>query len=181
MADKSWKVIKSHQVVDNPYTQVFMQSLELPDGRLIENWPIIQTLDYVNALVLNSENEAMILEGYKHGIGRSSWQVVGGYLEPDEQPLAAIQRELLEETGCASEDWVHLGSFTVDANRRVGEGHFFLARNAKKVTEPSYNDLEYFDLRWVSLDTLKVALRDGRVGVLSYAINISLALNLLQL
>jgi ADP-ribose pyrophosphatase len=181
MADRSWKVIKSQQVVDNPYTQVFMQSLELPDGRLIEDWPIIQTLDYVNALVLNDAGEAMILEGYKHRLGRSSWQVVGGYLEQDEQPVAAIQRELLEETGYTSEDWDHLGSFIVDANRRVGEGHFFLARNAKKVTEPNHNDLEYFDLRWVSLESLKVALRDGRVGILSYAINISLALNLLQL
>jgi ADP-ribose pyrophosphatase len=181
MADESWKVVKSQQVVDNPYTQVFMQSLELPDGRLIEDWPIIQTLDYVNALVLNDAGEAMILEGYKHGLGRSSWQVVGGYLEPDEQPLAAIQRELLEETGYASEDWVHLGSFIVDANRRVGEGHFYLARNARKMTESNHDDLEYFDLCWVSLDRLKVALQDGRVGVLSYAINISLALNLLQL
>jgi ADP-ribose pyrophosphatase len=181
MADRSWKVTKSQQVVDNPYTQVFVQSLELPDVRLIEDWPIIQTLDYVNALVLNDDGEAMILEGYKHGLGRSSWQVVGGYLEPDEEPLAAIKRELLEETGFASEHWDHLGSFTVDANRRVGEGHFFLVRNAKKVTEPNHDDLEYFDLRWVSLDTLKVALRDGRVGALSYAINISLALNLLLL
>jgi ADP-ribose pyrophosphatase len=181
MAGQSWKVVKTKQIVDNPYTQVFMQSIELPDGRLIENWPIIQTLDYVNALVISDDNEAMILEGYKHGLGRSSWQVLGGYLEPDEEPLAAVKRELLEETGYASEHWKHLGSYVVDANRRVGEGHFFLARNARKVTEPSHDDLEYFDLRWVSLDTLKVALRDGRVGVLSYAINISLALNFLQL
>ncbi len=180
MANKSWKVITSKQIVDNPYTQVFMQSIELPDGRLIEDWPIIQALDYVNAVVLNSENEALILEGYKHGLGRSSWQVVGGYLEPDEEPLAAVMRELLEETGYASEHWNHLGSFIVDANRRVGEGHFFLARNARKVTEPSHDDLEHFDLGWVSVDELKLALADGRIGVLSYAINISLALNFLR-
>ena len=181
MADQSWKVVKTKQIVDNPYTQVFMQSIELPDGRLIEDWPIIQALDYVNGVVLNSDNEVMILEGYKHGLGRSSWQVVGGYLEPDEEPSAAVKRELLEETGYASGHWNHLGSYIVDANRRVGEGHFFLARNAIKVAEPSHDDLEYFDLRWIPLDTMKEALRDGRVGILSYAINISLALNFLKL
>ena len=181
MTDETWRVIQTKQVLDNPYTQVFMQKIELPDGRIVDQWPIIKTLDYVNAVVLNEKNEAMILEGYKHGLGRASWQVLGGYLETGEDPLAAVMRELLEETGYASKDWTHLGSYIVDANRRVGEGHFFLARSAAKVTEPKHEDLEQFDIRWVPLATLKEALGDGRVAILSYAINIALALIDLEL
>ena len=181
MTDDTWRIIQTEQVLDNPYSQVFMQTIELPDGRIVEEWPIIKTLDYVNALVLNEDEEAMILEGYKHGLGRSSWQVLGGYLEPGEDPLAAVKRELLEETGCVSIDWTHLGSFIVDANRRVGEGHFFLARSAKKVAEPCHEDLEQFDIQWVPLTALKEALNDGRVAILSYAINIALALVNLKL
>jgi ADP-ribose pyrophosphatase len=179
MNSEIWRVIQSKKIVDNPYTQVFMQTIELPDGRIVEDWPIVQTLDYVNTLVLNEANEAMILEGYKHGLGRSSWQVLGGYLEPKEDPLAAAKRELLEETGYACEDWSHLGSFIVDANRRVGEGHFFLARNAKKIAKSTHDDLEYFEVVWVPLDSLRQALIDGRVAILSYAITIALGLDAL--
>jgi ADP-ribose pyrophosphatase len=122
----------------------------------------------------------MVLEGYKHGLGRSSWQVVGGYLEADEEPLLAIQRELLEETGFQAEQWLELGSFVMDANRHVGVGHFFLARNARKVTAPDHDDLEKFNVRWVSLFELKQALFDGRVGIISYAANIALGLLALE-
>ncbi len=176
MTNQGWKVISSKQIIDHPYITLSMQSIELPDGRLIEEWPMIHALDYANALVLNKDGLAMVLEGYKHGLGRSSWQVLGGYLEPGERPLAAIKRELLEETGYASDDWRPLGSFVVDANRHVGRGHFYLALDAVKVAEPNHDDLEDFTIRWVSLDSLESALREGQVGIMTYAINIALGL-----
>lgn len=176
MPEESWTVLQQSQVLEDPYVKVTMQDLQLPDGRIITDWPYVHTRDYVNALVLNPEGKAMVLEGYKHGLGRSSWQVVGGYLEPGEEPDLAIRRELLEETGYQSDEWQFLGKYIVDANRHVGVGVFFLARNARKVAEPDHDDLEHFDIRWVSLNDLRQALFDGRVGIASYAVNISLGL-----
>jgi ADP-ribose pyrophosphatase len=109
-------------------------------------------------------------------LGRVSWQVLGGYLEAGEDPFAAVQRELLEETGYQSDHWQHLGSFVVDANRVTGMGHFYLAQDAHQVAEADHDDLEQFSLRWVSEDELARALFDGRVGAMSYAINIAMGL-----
>jgi hypothetical protein len=103
MPEERWIVLKEEQVLEHPYVNVKYQEIQLPDGRIIPDWPIVQTRDYVNALVLNESGQAMILEGYKHGHGRPSWQVLGGYLEPEEDPEKAVQRELLEETGYHSE------------------------------------------------------------------------------
>lgn len=176
MPEEQWAVLDQKQVLEDPYVNVTMQEVRLPDGRVISDWPIVHTRDYVNALVLNGEGQAMVLEGYKHGLGRSSWQVVGGYLEPGEEPMSAIQRELLEETGFMADEWSPLGSFVVDANRHVGVGYFFLARNAKQVARPDHDDLEQFAVRWVPLEMLREALFDGRVGIISYAVNIALGL-----
>lgn len=176
MPEKRWKVVRQNQVLDDPYVKVTMQEVQLPDGQIIPDWPFVHTRDYVNALVLDSEGQVMIIEGYRHGLGRSSWQVVGGYLEPGEEPLVAIQRELLEETGYQAKEWTDLGTFVMDANRHVGVGTFFLAKNAQKVTEPDHDDLEEFIVRWVSPSVLKQALFDGRVGIISYAVNIALGL-----
>jgi ADP-ribose pyrophosphatase len=181
MPEERWKVIDQRMIVDDPYVRITMQQIELPDGRVIPDWPFVHTRDYVNALVLDASGQVMVLEGYKHGLGRSSWQVVGGYLEAGEEPLMAIKRELLEETGFQADQWQELGSFVGDANRHVGVGHFFLANNARQVAEPDHDDLEKFTVRWVSLDDLKGALFDGRVGIASYAINIALALLVLDL
>ena len=174
--NERWKVLKQELVLEDPYVKVLMQDLQLPDGRIISDWPYVYTRDYVNVMVLDRDSNVMILEGYKHGLGRSNWQVVGGYLEPDEEPLNAIQRELLEETGYSAKDWLELGSYTVDANRHVGQGTFFLARNVSRIAEPDHDDLEAFDILWVPLAELKKALFDGRVGILSYAVNIALGL-----
>jgi ADP-ribose pyrophosphatase len=176
MQDEEWLELSSRTALDHPYVKVEMREVQLPDGRVIADWPIIHTKDYINALVLNEQGQALILEGYKHALGRSSWQVLGGYLEAEEEPLAAAQRELLEETGYAAGDWRHLGSFIMDPNRYTGLGHFFLARNAGKVAEADHDDLEKFTLRWVTLEELQAAVLDGRVGAVSYALNISLGL-----
>lgn len=176
MPDYGWKVLSEKEAIDHPYIKVSMQTIELADGRLIKDWPIVHALDYVNSVVLNQEGLAMVIDGYKHGIGRPSWQVVGGYLEPDEEPLSAIKRELMEETGYTSENWEYLGSFVVDANRHVGQGHYYLALDAVKAAAPNHSDLEEFSIRWVSLETLEKALTNGQVGIVTYAVNIALAL-----
>jgi ADP-ribose pyrophosphatase len=126
---------------------------------------------------VNEDGLIMILEGYKHGIGRSSWQVVGGYLEPGEEPLAAAQRELLEETGYQSDDWTFLGSYIVDANRRAGQATFFLAQNACQIAPPDHDDLETFTVRWESVEEVKAALGDGRIQGISYATALALGLH----
>lgn len=181
MPEETWEVLNRKVVLNKPpFLKVEMEHVRLPDGREIEEWPIIDARDYVNVVVMNEAGEIMIVEGYKHGIRRSSWQVPGGYLEPGEDPLEAIQRELLEETGYESEEWGLLGSYVKDANRRVSVGHFFLARNARKTTEPNNNDLEQMQIRWVSAAEARRALRDGRIVGMSYAINITLALLSLQ-
>ncbi len=176
MTEEKWTVLNSKPILDHPYVKVTFQEIELPDGRHIPDWPFIQTRDYVNAMVLDSSGQAMILEGYKHGLGRSNWQVLGGYLEPEEAPLAAVQRELLEETGYYSEEWRHLGSFVIDANRHIGTGHFFLALNARQISEPNHDDLEQFTVRWVSPSELQQALFDGRIAIISYAVNVAIGL-----
>jgi len=173
---EQWIVLSEKSVLDHPYVNVNMQEIQITDGQIVPDWPIIRTREYANVLVIDDSAQAMVLEGYKHGLGRSSWQVVGGYLETGEEPLAAIKRELLEETGFISKEWQYLGNYVIDANRFVGIGHFFLAKNAHNIAEPDHDDLESFEVRWVSLTELQQALFDGRVGIASYAINIALGL-----
>jgi ADP-ribose pyrophosphatase len=173
---EKWQILASEVVMQHPFMSVEMQQLQLPDGRIIDNWPIIDAHDYVMIVAENEAGEILILDGYRHGLGRSSWQVVGGHIERDEEPLATAQRELLEEAGYASDNWTSLGSFIVDANRRVSHAHFFLARRAYPSTKLVSDDLEQSEMKWITASEAKQALHDGRVAISNSALALALAL-----
>ena len=166
-------------VWEHPFIAVTTKQVSLPDGQVIMDRPSINTQDYVNALILNDADEALIIEGYSHGTNECSWQVVGSYLEKGEDPYKAVQRELLE-AGYSCNEWLYLGSYMLDTDGHMGVGHFFYATGAQRIAEPSQNGLAPFPLKWVSIKDLKYALVDGRVGVIHYAANIALALLLLE-
>ena len=180
MTQDLWKTINSESVLDHPYVSVEMEEVRLPDSRVISDWPKIHAGDFVNIFVVNENDQALVLDGYKHGVGRSSWQLIGGYLENGENPFAAAERQLRSETGYDCEEWRYLGSFIVDANRHIGIAHFFLAFNARRVHVAQPKNIENSVLRWIPLQELKYALWDGRIAGMSYATNISLGLLALE-
>ena len=100
---------------------------------MIENWPWIITPDYVNVAVITNEGQYIVFRQTKYSVKGTTLALVGGYIEPGEEPLAAAKRELLEETGFAAEHWENLGEFSVDGSRGNGIAHFFLAREASPV------------------------------------------------
>ena len=59
-----------------------------------------------------------------------------------EAPLAAIKRELLEETGYASDEWHLLGSAPVNPALQTNRIHCFLALGAQKVAEQDLDEGE---------------------------------------
>src|SRR5215216_1856493 len=129
-----WKTLARRTIVQQPpFLILENHTVELPDGRIIADWPWIITPDYINVVAITEAGTFLCFRQTKYGIDGTSLAPVGGYLEPGEAPILAAQRELREETGYAAETWTDLGQYRVDGNRGAGMAHFFLARNARRV------------------------------------------------
>jgi ADP-ribose pyrophosphatase len=166
---KTWKTLKRTPVLRlNKFFAVETHVVELPDGRVIEDWPWVITPDYANAVAVTDEGRFVVFRQVKYGIEGSSWAPVGGYLEPGEDPLAGAKRELLEETGYTADQWDFLGSYRVDANRGAGTAYFYLARGARRVTQRDADDLEEQVLHELSRAEIETALREGDFKVLAW-------------
>jgi ADP-ribose pyrophosphatase len=174
---RPWKTI-SRQVVlhHSKFLTVENHAVELPDGRVIPDWPWVITPDYAIALALTEDGEFLCFRQTKYSVDGSTLAPAGGYMEPGEDPLAAAQRELLEETGYEAPDWVSLGRYSVDGNRGAGTAHLFLARRARRAAEACADDLEEQELLRLSRPELEAALAAGEFKVLPWAAVVALAL-----
>jgi len=147
---KPWKTIESRIVFQaDPWLRVVADDVLLPDGRRVDNFLRLEAPDFAAIVPINEHDEIGLLRSYKHGVGGIDLQPPAGYIEPNEDPLAAAKRELLEETGCCSQRWKSLGSFVVGGNRGAGHAHLFLATGCRKIAEPNSGDLEEQDLHWI--------------------------------
>ncbi len=173
----SWKTLARETVLDRgKFLRVEDHTVQLSDGRVIEQWPWVITPEYVNVVAITAEDRWLCFRQGKYAIDGESLAVVGGYLEPDEEPLAAAQRELLEETGYTANEWIDLGHYRVDANRGAGMGHLYLAQQARRTAEPVADDLEEQHLQLLTRAEVEAALQAGEFKVLAWATIVALAL-----
>jgi ADP-ribose pyrophosphatase len=173
----SWKTLSRKTILDKgKYLRVEDHTIELPDGRIIEDWPWIVTPDFVNVLAETSQGKYLIFRQTKYSVDGPSLAPAGGYIEPGEDPLAAAKRELLEETGYAAENWTSLGSFPIDGNRGAGVAHYFLAKDAQEVTEIDADDLEEQELMLLGKDEVQKALKAGEFKLLPWMSIVALAM-----
>jgi ADP-ribose pyrophosphatase len=120
----------------------FAEHVRLPDGREVEDYLQFRTPDFVVMVAVTEDGRIICERQYKHGPRRCILSLPAGAIEEGEDPLAAAQRELLEETGYASDEWQFLSSRVLQANAGCCWTKAFLARNCRKVTEPNSGDLE---------------------------------------
>jgi ADP-ribose pyrophosphatase len=172
-----WKTLSRRPVLTHSrYLSVEEHAIELPDGRVIPDWPWMITPDYVNVAAITSDQRFVCFRQTKYAVDGTSLAPVGGYLEPGEDPLAAAQRELREESGYVAADWVDLGHYVVDGNRGCGTAYLYLARGAWLATQPDADDLEEMQMLLLSPAEVESALRAGEFRVLPWAMTMALAL-----
>lgn len=75
----------------------------------------------------------------------------GGRMEEGEEPLETAKRELREETGLESDNWVLIKTFET-AGKIDWPSSYFIAKDCKKVTSPHLDPGEKIEIKEVTFD-----------------------------
>jgi ADP-ribose pyrophosphatase len=173
---RPWRTLARRTLLSRPpWMEVGEEQIALPDGREIEGFLWVRTRDFAAIIAITQHDEAILVRSYKHGPRTVSLAVPAGYIEESEAPLATAKRELREETGYEADDWTSLGRYVVDGNYGVATEHIYLARGARKMTEPESGDLEDMEIVLIPLREIGPLLRRGGVVQLSSVAALSLA------
>jgi 8-oxo-dGTP pyrophosphatase MutT (NUDIX family) len=85
-----------------------------------------------SVLALNSRKEVYLMKEFKYAVARASLEVISGGIEESESPLAAAKRELKEEAGLSTQNWVDLGKIDPFTSVISSPNYMFLALDVQE-------------------------------------------------
>lgn len=107
--------------------------------------------DTVNVFAITPEGEIIMTKQSQPGLSSEYIGTLGGRVDKGEDHLTAAKRELLEESGYASDDW-HLWFTDEPLDKVDWQIHTYITKNCKKVSETHQDPGEKIKLIFVSFD-----------------------------
>ena len=176
-----WKTQSSKILLERPpWFDVLVEEVELPDGKIVSDYYRIRMPEYTAVFPVTREQQIMVMRCYRHAVGEVTLTMPGGMLENGEDPLAGIQRELLEETGYVAENWQSLCSLWGNSTRGCGTYHLFYASGAQQIQEADSGDLEELELLLWTRDQVEAAIDQGQAKSLGVMTMLLLGLRCLK-
>lgn len=133
--EEKWKILKSEYIAHRPWMTARCDTVQLPDGRVNPEYWVLEFPDWVNVIAITKEGDMVMVRQYRHALGVTEYEICAGVIEEGEAPLAAAQRELLEETGYAGGEWTEFMTICANPSNHTNLAHTFLALGVERVAE----------------------------------------------
>ena len=177
----AWRTVSTTLVLVNRWITVRQDVCALPDGRQVDDYFVVADPDVSCVVALTPEGQCLLVEQYKHGIGRACLEIPGGLFdEADADPLAVAQRELREETGYTSDRWQSLGVLAVSPSRTTVQMHLFAALDCTQVGEQSLDPNEEIVVHRLPFAEAVALVRSGVIDAATSVAGLLLAAAVLR-
>lgn len=158
-----WTVLDSEYLFNEPWLTIRREKCELPNGKIMPAYYIIEYPTWVSVLALTKDNKAVLVKQYRHGLGVVSIELPGGVVDAGETPEQGAVRELKEETGYVFESLDYLGKISPNPATSTNYMHMFLARGGEKVAEQSLDETEDVEVVLYTLDEIRTLIAENKI------------------
>ncbi|MBU2591025.1 MAG: NUDIX hydrolase [Nitrospinae bacterium] len=160
---RDWERVRSEGGPDIPLFSVQYHWMKNPrNGELLKRL-VLETNDWVNIVPLTADGNIIVIRQYRFGVERIITEIPGGLVDIGEGHREAAIRELREETGYASDDWVYLGSVEPNPAIHNNRCHHWLAKGIVKVAEAELDEGEDIEVNLISVEELRSQVKSGEI------------------
>ncbi|WP_424188337.1 NUDIX domain-containing protein [Actinokineospora sp. G85] len=119
-----------------------VDSIRMPGGGVADR-EVVEHLPAVAVVALDDEGQVVLIHQYRHPVGDRLWELPAGLVDHDgEDPLAAAQRELVEEVGIEADEWSVLVDLAVSPGFTDEAVRVYLATGLREVERPEMGEEE---------------------------------------
>ncbi len=133
---------------------------------------VLHAPDTVNIVALTSDGDLILVKQFRFGIDDFLTELPAGLIDPGEDRLEAARRELREETGYETDQWIYLGVTFLNPAYVTNRCFHYLALDCKRLNDQSMDHLEDLQVEWVASEQITSFLRSdgiqdavGRVAI----------------
>jgi len=149
---KKWPTLETRNILKAHVFRYFTVKRQSPESLKVGEFDIVQCSNWVNIIAITGDQKIVLVKQYRHGTDSFTMEIPGGAINHLEDDLIAAKRELEEETGYTSDNWVALGKIDVNPAFMTNSCATYLAIDAQKTTE---QNLDPFEEITVHLEELK--------------------------
>jgi ADP-ribose pyrophosphatase len=102
--------ISTQRVYEGRAVKLRVDTVRKPNGKTTTR-EIVEHADAVAVVVLDSKNRVILVRQYRKAVGKTLLEVPAGGVDPGEQPINTVRRELQEEIGYLPNKIDKLGGF----------------------------------------------------------------------
>ena len=163
-------------VYESEWVGLWLDDVEMPDGRRYEHHVVRVPKEGVNVAIVNEAREVLMLWRHRFIIDQWGWELPSGWVDAGETPEHAARREVEEETGWQPGELTYLGSCNADNGLVALRSHLFMTNEATQHGPPK-DTTEAERVDWVPLADVPGLIHQGKIQDAPVIITLLLTLN----
>jgi 8-oxo-dGTP pyrophosphatase MutT (NUDIX family) len=152
------------------------------DGAIVDPYYVLEYPDWVQTIPIARDGKILITREYRHGVREIIYGLPTGFAEPaDNSPMAAAQREMLEETGYSTERMISVGEIWPNPATHNNKVFCFAALDIRQTHSPQDEPSERIECEFVEVNELLEMISKGRFSHGLHVAGVFMALKSLKL
>jgi ADP-ribose pyrophosphatase len=178
---KKWKLLHSKMVLDHPWCQVRQDEIELPSGKIIDDFFVNIKPEVAIILPITDKREVVFVRQYRHAVGDFFIELPAGNFDPaKESAESAAIRELQEETGYITQQIIKIATLHDKPSKDTNQIHLFLAENLSQTGNQNFDITEDIEVILIPLKSVLDKVTQGEISVAGTVAALFLGLKLIS-